>query len=379
MTPDDETLIIDPLAAARPDPAALAEWLNEQRVFVSSVMDDYADVRSATVNAIRDAGATPVYFEDFGGRDADPSAAYLPEVRSSDIYVGLLGARYGRPLPSRYSATHEEYLEAERAGLRLSIWVQSGVEREGPQQSFVDAVRVFDVTGGFDAPADLRQALRRRLDAIAAEEISPWVKLGPVAFRAQSIVDDGHEAVVTARVRDSRIVEWLRGTQSSRGRAAVPFTYSGRTAIAKLGSVRVTSAASRSVSVDVTLTLSARPKPNAYSFNGVSWDDATVTALGMALFGDESPFGRFGPDLDLRSPFPLLARAQVAEEALRPLARLLLTEELILRRGITRLEVFRIGREINGRRHVRARFTGTQQYVNQPSGVYEIEGDAQVS
>jgi hypothetical protein len=38
------------------------------------------------------------------------SKAYLSEVETSDIYVGILGKHYGKPLPSRFSATHSEYL-----------------------------------------------------------------------------------------------------------------------------------------------------------------------------------------------------------------------------------------------------------------------------
>jgi hypothetical protein len=63
-------------------------------------------------------------WERFGGRDSDPNEAYLAEVRSSTIYVGLLGARYGRLLPDRYSATHQEFREAEREGLRTSVWAE---------------------------------------------------------------------------------------------------------------------------------------------------------------------------------------------------------------------------------------------------------------
>lgn len=125
----------------------MAEWAAQQRVFVSSVIAGYAEPRQAAVAAVEKTGAAAVWFERFGGRDSDPNQAYLDEVRSSDIYVGLLGARYGRPLPSRFSATHEEYREAEQQGLRLTMWTEEGVDREGPQQSFFDEVRQFNVTG----------------------------------------------------------------------------------------------------------------------------------------------------------------------------------------------------------------------------------------
>lgn len=58
-------------------------------------------------------------FERFGGREDDAEAAYTHEVASCSIYFGILGRRYGRQLPSRFSATHTEYLAAEQRGLRM--------------------------------------------------------------------------------------------------------------------------------------------------------------------------------------------------------------------------------------------------------------------
>ena len=153
----EESLLIDRAAAAeRPARVAVIGWAAQQRIFVSSVIAGYAEPRKGAVAAIEKTGATAVWFERFGGRDSDPNQAYLDEVRASDIYVGLLGARYGRPLPSRFSATHEEYREAEQHGLRLSVWAEEGVDREGPQQSFLDEVRQFNVTGSFASPREAR-------------------------------------------------------------------------------------------------------------------------------------------------------------------------------------------------------------------------------
>src|SRR4051794_29465734 len=199
----EEPLLIDRAAAAeRPGPEAVAEWAAQQRVFVSSVIEGYGDRREAAVAAIEQLGATAVWFERFGGRDSDPNQAYLDEVRSSDIYVGLLGERYGRPLPSRFSATHEEYREAEQQGLRLSLWAEQGVTREGHQQAFLDEVRQFNVTGSFSSPQELELELSRRLTEIAAEDLSPWCKLGRVVFRARKIVERSGHVHIEATVKD---------------------------------------------------------------------------------------------------------------------------------------------------------------------------------
>lgn len=65
------------------------------------MMAALAEERAAVAAAIRELGAEPIWFEGFGGRDADPEAAYLAEIRSSTIYVGILGGHYGRILPSK--------------------------------------------------------------------------------------------------------------------------------------------------------------------------------------------------------------------------------------------------------------------------------------
>lgn len=128
-----EPLLIDHSAPAQPDAADLAAWAADQRVFVSSVMDGMAPERAAVVAAIVEFGATPVWFEGFGSMDDKPDQAYLSQVRGSDIYVGILGQRYGTPLPTRYSATHAEYNEAAERGLRVSVWA-TGDAMDGPQR-----------------------------------------------------------------------------------------------------------------------------------------------------------------------------------------------------------------------------------------------------
>jgi hypothetical protein len=119
----EESVVLDFSSAQALSDADTRSWAADQRVFVSSVMDGMTVERGAVADAVEELGATPVLFERFGGRDDDPEAAYLSEVATSDLYVGILGERYGRPLPNGYSATHAEYREALRRGVRVSVWV----------------------------------------------------------------------------------------------------------------------------------------------------------------------------------------------------------------------------------------------------------------
>lgn len=102
--------------------------------------------RRAAVAAISEVGAEPVWFEGLGGRDQDAEQAYLSEVAASDIYVGVLGSRYGRPDPSTgYSATHAEYVHAVDCGLRIAVWTVEVDDMAGHQRDFLEEIRTYFV------------------------------------------------------------------------------------------------------------------------------------------------------------------------------------------------------------------------------------------
>jgi len=42
----------------------------------------------------------------------------------------------------------------------------------------------------------LRAGVRRRLEQLAAEALSPWIKLGDYVFRADEIVDAGNTVTI---------------------------------------------------------------------------------------------------------------------------------------------------------------------------------------
>lgn len=228
-TSDSELLLIDRAAAAElPSPEAVREWARGKRAFISSVMAELLTERQAAAAGVRAVGLRPVMFEEFGGRDADPEQAYLAEVESADIYIGILGKRYGKPLKTRYSPTHAEFRQAEKHALRIAVWTLATGEREGPQQSFVDEVRTFYVAPSFATPDDLRSKVEDRLKDTAAEDLAPWCKLGSAAFRATEVEDRGDTIEVKARVRDdavARALEEMRGDKFDRGTKA-QFTWS---------------------------------------------------------------------------------------------------------------------------------------------------------
>ncbi len=248
---DDEhdVLLIDRAAAAHvPQDSDVREWALDKRVFISSVMAELGEERAAAANGVRSLGAKPVMFEEFGGRDADPLDAYLGEVETSQIYVGILGQSYGRPLPTRFSATHTEFRHAEQQGLRMAVWALATQHREGPQQSFLDEVRVFHVVPAFRSPADLERQVAERLRGIAAEDLAPWTKLGSIVFRATKVVHVGNEISVTARVQSDDVAHALETAAPNDFGAGEEhrFTWAGRCRCVRVASVGSTTTTARS-------------------------------------------------------------------------------------------------------------------------------------
>src|SRR5664279_1446755 len=157
---DGGSLLIDQrsasLAASDHDVRA---WASGRRVFVSSLITDMPEERSAARAAIEAVGAVPVMFEDLGAQDVSADQAYLSGVRGAEIYVGMWGWRYGVRMPDGYSATHAEFLEAESNGLRLCLYVlgEASGEMDGPQRDLIQGARnLYTTSCRRPSPASMR-------------------------------------------------------------------------------------------------------------------------------------------------------------------------------------------------------------------------------
>jgi hypothetical protein len=382
--PEDaaEPLLIDRAAAAElPSATSIREWAREKRAFISSVMSELAEQRSAVAASVREEGLWAVMFEEFGGRDADPQDAYVAEVEAADIFIGILGRRYGKPLKTRFSATHTEYLHAEKNSLRIAMWTLDTPDREGPEQSFLDEVRTFHVVPAFSTIADLKSQVSERIRAIAAEDLAPWCKLGRIVFRATEVEDQGNTIAVTARVRDdgvARALEEARGDQWNRARN-LRLTWSGRSRYVMPTKVLVTTTSARSKLIRLELESTDGPHDASfqYSMDGLTPDDLIEKALRTVLFGEPNPLAHshmaFAAEID--DPLQPLRVSPVSEEIVRPLAELLLTDLLIGTGRAGRIVELRIGVPIRGHRPLLMRWETPRRYVNESIAVRSIQGD----
>lgn len=359
-------------AAAVPTEADVRTFLAGERVFISSVMATLSDERRSVADTISGLGAEPVWFEAFGGQDADPESAYLAEVRSSSIYVGILGEKYGKLLPSRFSATHEEYREAEHSSLRISVWTVADENWDGHQQRFVQEVRTFHVTGSYTDSDNLAQSVAQRLMKIAAEELSPWVKLGHLIFRASEIIVSGTNLSITAHVRDGQVADALEALRpGSWGGQEMEFTDPSRSIRVRIRDVQSTarSAGSRELQISADIVDGASGLGLGLDFSVQSQgrtftpNDLTELALREHLFGEINPADPgYGSLSDPLALFP----AGIAEDAIRPLLRLFLAEALIGGGRASRLVAVRLGVPVAGSRRILIEWEGSTRYSNPP-------------
>lgn len=136
------------------------------RIFISSVMRDFAAERAAARDAVTSLRFQPVMAEEFGAQPYSPQIACLEGVRSSDVYVGVFGGRYGSPTISGKSATEEEFDEARARGLPILCFVQSG-EKEPEQEEFLKRVKQYEtglMVARFTTPAQLMLSIVQALN-----------------------------------------------------------------------------------------------------------------------------------------------------------------------------------------------------------------------
>jgi hypothetical protein len=380
---NDTPLLIDLAAAEILADEEVRAWASEQRVFISSVIRGMEAERLAVATAVQDLAATAVWFEKFGGRDDDSEAAYLSEVATSDIYVGILGERYGAPLPSGYSATHAEYREAVRRGLRISVWASSGA-LSGPQRDFLDEVRVFRTTGTYSSAEELASGVSERLLALAADSFSPWVKIGRVVLRARRINHDGTDLEVVARVRSESVmaaIEQMRPDGTWRTSDDVVVTWGGRSVPVRVQSVRTETSAGRGGTVTFIGRCTERHATTLHdvAFDGRTPEELTELAVRIALFGDENPLGPMSFLAKFDNPFPLIESLGVPEDSAHAVAHLFLTELLVGSGRAEQITRLHVGPRHLGVRRVSLAWVPSRRHINTEPEPRQVEGDVCIS
>lgn len=107
------------------------------KIFVSSVRSGLELERDALPGLIKALGHEPVRFEDFTAQAIPSRQACIQGVEASDAYLLVLGASYGHVFPETgHSATHDEWITAQRIGIPRYVFRKTGIELEVKQAEF---------------------------------------------------------------------------------------------------------------------------------------------------------------------------------------------------------------------------------------------------
>lgn len=116
--------------------------------FISSVSSGFEDVRGHVGRGVESIGIEAVMFENRPAADAPSRETLFEHIAKSDVFLLVLGSRYGERLESGMSATEEEFQEAERLGKPVLVLLLAG-DRDPEQQQFVRRVRGSWTVGHF--------------------------------------------------------------------------------------------------------------------------------------------------------------------------------------------------------------------------------------
>ena len=202
---------------------------------------------AAAERAVSAAGHVIVDMADFPAADLPAARLCADRVRGCDVYVGILGTRYGSPVRDKpdVSYTEPDFEAATEAGLdRLVFLLDTGAEDLGiPPVKLIDREfgvrqdafrgRVRDsglVTGSFASPAQLGQLVERSLRDLA--EACRGAGGGGSRGQAPLVVGDVPQEPAGFQPRADLLAE-LDAPSPGRGRVSVVHAVTGMRGVGK--------------------------------------------------------------------------------------------------------------------------------------------------
>jgi len=168
---------------------------------------------AAVERAVSACGHVVVDVADFPAANLPPAELCVERVRSCEVYVGVLGTRYGSPVTDRLevSYTELEFEAATRAGLeRLVFTLDVGAEGAGiPPSGLIDlefgarqeafrrrVQQAGVVTQPFGSPATLGQLVERSLREVAGRRRAGEAAGLPVRLAPRPVFLAGREGLL---------------------------------------------------------------------------------------------------------------------------------------------------------------------------------------
>lgn len=269
--PQWTNLIIDRRAAPRRlTDEQFQEWMAGRPIFVSSVMDKEMNPARDAVRAwIHQWGGEPVMWEEIVPRDQRSQYAYLDGVDRSNVFVLLLGSRYGVADDSGASPTHKEGTRAKERGVTRLLFTPADLassDRDVKVNDWLGSLYNEVSAAKYANPDDLTRQLGQRLRELASAQETPWVKVGPIIVPGsvrQRTSKGETEFVVTAAVKDPTARRALSGLGGWQSRGQVDrLTWGTETFPVDVSDVEIQTTATSEGNVTLTCRLARNRNDN---------------------------------------------------------------------------------------------------------------------
>ncbi len=143
-------------------------FITQPKIFISSTIFDLPNERKAAYRATKKAGGFPIMSEyTMEAQSTDSLMACLSKVQESDIYVLILGGRYGWQPENKESITELEYHTALKRNIPIIV-INTTYSKEKLQQEFERRVESSffrkTISDAFELEDELEKALKAEID-----------------------------------------------------------------------------------------------------------------------------------------------------------------------------------------------------------------------
>lgn len=143
-------------------------FITQPKIFISSTIVDLPNERKAALKAVEKVGGFPVMSEHtMEAQSTDSVTACLSKVMESDIYVLILGGRYGWQPEGKESITELEYNTARSRNLPILV-INTTYPKDQLQKEFEGRVepKYFrkTVQDAYELETEIEKALKAEIE-----------------------------------------------------------------------------------------------------------------------------------------------------------------------------------------------------------------------
>ncbi|MDR0811263.1 MAG: DUF4062 domain-containing protein, partial [Paludibacter sp.] len=184
--------------------------MERTKIFISSVQSEFAEERALLFEYLRTDALlgqmfVPFVFEKAVAKSDSAQNVYLEQVEQCDIYIGLLGEKYGNADKNGISPTEHEYNLAAKLNKTRLIFLKKSNGREEKEAEFIKKVEQQVVRKSFEDFFELKTEIYASL--IRYLEEKEIIRLFPfdATFEKRATLDDISPEKVQKFVRKARI------------------------------------------------------------------------------------------------------------------------------------------------------------------------------